>query len=189
MDDQPLEPLDIDDRTGGERLLAGGRAGVDRLGALLDTQPLDLAALIWMLCTSAWVGTQIYNGLQLSFGNGGGAFWNKLAVLARTGGPSIAITCLIGIVLAALVLDATAGRIALWLATIGGLWVGIAGLMQIAVVLHTKNNDVTLGISFDRGNRAVEVLQGLAFAGFGLVVAAVGYGLARMARSEPTDIS
>jgi hypothetical protein len=172
MDDQRLEPYAIDDRSPGVNTITGGRAG------------LDLAALVWMLCTITFVGCEIYSVLQIT-GNGfGSGFdssgWDKVAALATTGGPLVALSCIAAIALAAQV-RSTASRVALLLATVVGGWIAIAGALQIASVLRRGDHNVGFGLS--GGNRAVGVLGGLAFAGFGLVVAAVAMRL----DPPPTD--
>ena len=121
-DDEPLEPLDIDDRSPGERMIASGRAGVGRLGEIVDGRRFDIAALVWMLCTITFVGTEIYTAFRVtgSDGFGGDSLWNRLAALTSSRGPFVAVSCLVGIVLAVLSLDTAGGRTALWLATLGG---------------------------------------------------------------------
>src|SRR5215212_6640694 len=105
MDDEPLEPLNIDDRSPGERMLASGSRSVSRIGAMVDEQRLDFVALIWMVSTLVFTGTQIYDALDL-FGTTGPvpgfsvSSWDKIAALGQTGGPYLAVSCLVGIVLA-----------------------------------------------------------------------------------------
>lgn len=180
MNDPTLEPLDIDDRSPGERMLASGRARVGRMGGLVDDSRFDLAGLLWMLCTLTFVGCQIYTVLKFA---GGGTFngvtsdsslWQKIAGLSATGGPIVAISCLAGIGLAVM-FHTAAARFALFLATLGGAWVFVAGVFGIAATLH----EPMYASAFNAGNRAVGALAALSFAGIGLVVAAIGLRLMR----------
>ena len=173
MDDLPFEPLDIDDRSPGEKMLAGGRAGAGRIAELFDNQGFDLAAVIWMVSTVAFVGVEIYNALDL-FGRAGLTVgtWDKIAALGQTGGPTVALSCLVGIALAS-VLDSRAGRVAIVLAGVTGAWVLVAGLFDVTASLHRGENTLRLG--FSGGNRAVGVIAGLALAGLGLVVIMIAW--------------
>ena len=190
MDDQPLEPLDIDDRSPGEKMIDSGRTSFARLGEHFDNQGFDLAALIWMVSTIAVVGVEIYSALHL-FGGAGTlslGTWDKIAALGQTGGPVVAVSCLIGIALAA-VLDSAAGRIAIVLAGVVGVWVLVAGLFDVAAAAHRGNN--TFGFGFSRENRAVGVIGGLALAGLGLVVVMVAWraydrATSRVSSPQPT---
>jgi hypothetical protein len=138
---------------------------------LFDRQGLDIVALIWMVSTAAFVGVEIYSALHLFGGIGGRAFgtWDKIAALGQTGGPTVAVSCLIGIALAAL-LDSPAARIAIFLSGVTGAWVLVAGCFNVAAALHRNNSAYSVVIGFGRGNRAVGVIGGLALAGLGLVV-------------------
>ena len=124
-----------------------------------------------MVSTVAFVGVQIYSALNLFRGIGSSAFgtWDKIAALGQTGGPIVAVSCLIGIALAAL-LDSPAARFAIFLSGVTGAWVLVAGLFNIAAALHRNHSAYSLAIGFGRENRAVGVIGGLALAGLGLVV-------------------
>jgi hypothetical protein len=145
MDDQQLQPRELFDRQG-----------------------LDIVALIWMVSTLAFVGVQIYGALDLFGANHltAGA-WDKIAALGQTGGPIVAVSCLIGIALAA-VLDTPAARVAIVLAGVTGVWVLVAGVFDVAAALRRSDSIIRFG--FTSGNRAVGVIGGLALAGLGLVV-------------------
>jgi hypothetical protein len=171
---EPLEPLDLDDRSGGERMVAAGRAGADRFRELVADRRLDVVALIWMVSTATFVGVEIYSALRFF----GGTFpglggWQKVAALAQTGGPSVAVSCLVGIALAAWFDTATA-RLAIFLATVTGAWVLAAGVLDIAASAHSTalTFSVTSG-----GNRAVGVIGGVGLAGLGLVVVTIALPL------------
>ena len=166
MDDQPLEPLDIDDGSAGERGLAG-------LDGIVDRQGFELAAVIWMVSTVAFVGVQVYTALDLLEG-AGGTFdtWSKIAALGQTGGPIVALSCLAGIALATLA-GTRAARFAVFLAGATGAWVVVAGLFDVAATLH--RSEETLGFGFSQPNRAVGVIGGLALAGLGLVVSMLAW--------------
>jgi hypothetical protein len=142
MDDQPLEPRELFDRQG-----------------------LDIVALIWVGCTIASVGCQIYNVLDVV--GGGAQVWQKIAVLGQTGGPIVAVSCLIGIGLAALS-DTAAARFAIVLAGVVGAWVLVAGAFEVAAAVHSR--DTAIGFGFGHANRALSGISGLALAGLGLVV-------------------
>jgi hypothetical protein len=177
MDGDQLEPLDIDDRTGGERMIASGRAGISRLGELVDEQRLDIVALIWVGCLVAYTGTQIYGALDLFNGRVGGfgfGGWEKVAALASTGGPVIAISCVAGIALA-FTSDTAQARVAIVLAGIVGAWVFVAGVLNVAYAFHRPGNR-TFTFSLAQGsNRVVAAIGGLAVAGFGLVVMMIAW--------------
>jgi hypothetical protein len=190
IDDEPLEPLAIDDGSPGERMIGGGRAGMGRLGEIVDDQPFAVAALLWMVCTLISVGVGIYSVLDIF--PGGLAFpgrdaWTDIALLAQTGGPVVAIACVVGIALAALS-DTSTARFSLWLAAVGGAWVFVAGALGIAAALHGSDTGTITFIFSGRGNRAVAVVGGLAYAGLGLVVALVALRLARRRQAAP-DLS
>jgi hypothetical protein len=138
---------------------------------LFDRQSLDIVALIWMVSTAAFVGVEIYSALHLFRGIGSSAFgtWDKIAALGQTGGPIVAVSCLIGVALAAL-LDSPAARFAIFLSGVTGAWVLVAGFFNVAAALHRNDSPYSLAIGFGSGNRAVGVIGGLALAGFGLVV-------------------
>jgi hypothetical protein len=145
MDDQQLEPRELFDRQG-----------------------LDIIALIWVVSTVAAVGVEIYSALDLFGGThvAVGA-WDRIAALGQTGGPVVAVSCLIGIALAAMY-DSPAGRVAIVLAGVAGVWVLVAGLFDVAAALHRSDSPLRFG--FTSQNRAVGVIGGLALAGLGLVV-------------------
>jgi hypothetical protein len=168
MDD---EPLDIDDRSGGERLMASARVGVNRVGELVDEQRLDFVALLWVVCTVASTGVQIYRAVDL-FGETEPDTWGKLAALGQTAGATVAISCLIGIALA-LTSDTAVSRLAILLAGGVGAWVFAAGMFSFASSLHHENGGAPN--VFGQGNRVAGGIGGLAVAGFGLVVAMLAW--------------
>jgi hypothetical protein len=187
MDGEQLEPLDIDDRSPGERMIASGRAGVGRLGEIVDEQRLDIAALIWVGCTVAYLGTQIYSALDLFNGQfAGSGGWEKVAALAGTGGLGAALSCLAGIALA-LTCDTAPARVAILLAGVVGAWVFVAGDLNIAYALHQHGDSVQL---LSRGtNRGVAVIGGLALAGFGLVVMMIAWRAGATRPTVPAELS
>jgi hypothetical protein len=76
----------------------------------LRRQRLDVVALLWMVSTVAIVGVQIYGAFNFLDGRFPGfGTWEKVAALAQTGGPIVALSCLAGIALAAM-FDTTAAR-------------------------------------------------------------------------------
>lgn len=183
MDDQPLG---IDDRSGGERLAASARVGVQRVGELVDEQRLDFIALIWVGCTVAATGVQIYQVIDL-FGGAITDSWSKIAALGQTAGPTVALSCLFGIALA-LMSDTAVSRFAILLAGIVGAWVFAAGMFDTAAALHQDSGDV-IQAQFAQGNRAVGVIGGLALAGFGLVVVMLAWRAGGERASDTAEIS
>ena len=135
---------------------------------LFDRQGFDIAALIWMVSTAAFVAVEIYSALDLfDITHLSVGAWEKIAALGQTGGPAVAVSCLIGIALAS-VLDSPAGRFAIVLAGVTGVWVLVAGLFDVAAALHRSDSSLRFG--FTSQNRAVGVISGLALAGLGVVV-------------------
>jgi hypothetical protein len=188
MDSEQFEPLDIDDRSPGERLVASGRVGLSRLGELGAEQRLDFVALLWMVCIVAYTGVQIYQVVHL-FDQGIPVLdaWEKIAALGQTAAPITAVSCLVGIALA-LMSDTAVSRFAFLLAGIVGMWVLIAGAFDVATAVHHGDDEI-FGGQFAQGNRAVGVIGGLALAGFGLVVAMVAWRAGGTRPIEPPEIS
>jgi len=173
---EPLEPLDIDDRSGGERIAAAGRAAASRLGSRLDGLRLDVAGLIWMACVTVVVAVQIYSALHVLDGSAiGFGTWEKISALGgQTAGPTIAVSCFIGIVLAAW-FDTAAARFTLYLATLVGAWVLTAGVLVVASSAHSAERIFTFG----RENRAAGIIGGFGLAGLGFVIVLIAWPLAR----------
>jgi hypothetical protein len=189
MDGESLEPLDIDDRSPGERMVASGRAGGSRLGELVEEQRLDFVALLWMVCTIGFTGVQIYSALH----GFGGQFlrfdaWAKVAALGQTGGPIVALSCLGGIALAVMS-DTAVARFAILVAGVTGAWVFVAGVLNVASAVH-QGSDVLFRVAFlGGGNRAAEAIAGLALGGLGLVVMMVAWRAGGTRPAEPPEIS
>jgi hypothetical protein len=151
---------------------------MSRLGERVDEQRLDLVALIWVGCLVAYTGTQIYGAWNLFSGRPlGGPFfgnWERVAALASTGGPVIAISCVAGIALA-FTSDTAQARVAILLAGIVGAWVFVAGVLNVAYAFHQPANR-TFTFSFAQGsNRVAAAIGGLAVAGLGLVVMMIAW--------------
>lgn len=185
MDSEPLEPLDLDDRSPGERMLASSRVGMSRIGDLVDEQPIDIVALIWMLCTLAFTGVEIYQAFHLVGSGFNVSTWDKIAALGQTGGPIVAVSCLVGIVFA-VTSDTAIARFSILLAGIVGAWVFVAGVFDFASSVHQRTDSL---ITFGRGNRAVGAVGGLALAGLGLVVMMVAWRAGGPRPIESPDIS
>ena len=168
-EDEPLEPLDIDDRSPGERMVAIGREGLASVKAIVDDGRLDVAAVLWMLCAVATVGVGIYSALRSTdFGAGGGT-WAKITALGTIGGPGIAVFCIAGIALA-VPFKSPAARFALLLALAVGGWVVVSAGCDLASVLHdSTSRDAGLAA----GDRAAAAVQAVAYGGFGAVVVLV----------------
>ena len=146
---------------------------LDRFRELVADRRLDVVALIWMVATVAFVGVQIYSALHF-FGNSfpGYGAWQKVAALGQTGGPSVAVSCLAGIALAAW-FDTAAARVAILLAALVGTWVLAAGVLDIAASAHST----TVSFAITSGNRLAGVIGGIALAGLGLVVVMIAVPL------------
>jgi hypothetical protein len=172
MDSEPLEPLNIDDRSPGEKMLASGRVGMSRVGELVDEQRLDVAALVWMICTVTFTGVEIYQAFHL-FGASGfnPSTWDKIAALGQTGGPLVAMSCLVGIALA-ITTDSAVARWSIIMAGVLGAWVFVAGIFDFASNVHRSSESL---ISFNRGNRGAGAIGALALAGLGLVVMMIAW--------------
>jgi hypothetical protein len=179
MNDE-LEPIEIDDRSPGERMVASGRVGVSRIAEMLDEQRLDIAALIWVLCTVTFTGVQIYQAFNLFGSRFEASTWDKIAALGQTGGPVVAVSCIIGILLA-LTWDSAIARFSILLAGFVGAWVFVAGIFTVASNVH-KNADGN--IVFGQVNRGAGAIGGLAVAGLGLVVMMIAWRAASVADGE-----
>jgi hypothetical protein len=190
MNDAELEPIDIDDRSPGERMVAGTRAGLGRIGELVDEQRLDVVALIWVLCTITYTGVQIYGALNL-FNGRFGAFgnWEKIAALASTGGPGVAVSCVVGIALA-VTSETAMARFAIAVAGIVGAWVLVAGVLNVVYALHQRHGLNTISFSITEGsNRFVQAVGGVALGGFGLVVMMIAWRALGARPGEVAEIS
>ncbi len=156
-DDQPLEPLEF-----------------------LRKQRLDVVALLWMASTVAIVGVQIYSAFNFLSGPFPGfGTWEKVAALAQTGGPIVAVSCLAGIALAVM-FDTTAARAAIILAVIVGAWVLAAGVLDVVSAVHGPS-EVTFQLT--SRNRPIGAIGGLGLTGLGLVVVLI----ASAALTRPTS--
>jgi hypothetical protein len=179
MNDE-LEPIDIDDRSPGERMAAAGRVGMSRISQMIDEQRLDIVALIWVLATVTFTGVQIYQAFQLFGSRFEASTWDKVAGLGQTGGPVVAVSCIIGILLA-LTWDSAIARFSSLVAGIVGGWVFVAGVFTVASNVH-KNADGN--IVFGQTNRAAGAIGGLAVAGFGLVVMMIAWRAGSVADAD-----
>ena len=133
----------------------------------LRKQRLDVVALIWMVSTVAIVGVQIYGTFNFLSGRFPGfGTWEKIAALAQTGGPIVAVSCLAGS-RSPRCSTPTAARAAMILAVIVGAWVLAAGVLDIASAVHGPSM-VTFPLT--SRNRPIGVIGGLGLIGLGLVV-------------------
>jgi hypothetical protein len=176
----PIDPLEIDVRSPGERWADSGRAGVDRLQGLIEQQRLDIAALAWMIFLLLITGVEIYSALRLHGDSGfpgNTDWWSRLAFLAQSGNILLTFGGAIGIALA-VVHDSPVARRALQLAVIGGLWAIVANLMGIAVAFHDQSG-VTFTILGSGESKVVTALTYFGFGGLGLVIATVAWRFAR----------
>lgn len=170
----PIDPLEIDVRSPGERWADSGRAGFGRLQGLIEQQRLDIAAMVWMIFLLLITGAEIYAALRLhgtsGFGNGGD-WWTRLAFLAQSGNIVLIFGCAIGIALG-LLRESTIARRALQLAVLGGLWAIVANLMGIAVSFHEESGLAFTSLGGNE-NKVVTALIYFGFGGLGLVIATV----------------
>ncbi len=92
----------IDVRSPAERFTDSGREGVARMQERLRDGPLDVAALVWMVCVVGMTAAQIYGAFDSPFGGFGDSNgWLTAAVLASSGGFLLTTGCMIGVGLAA----------------------------------------------------------------------------------------
>ena len=186
IDDEPLEPLAIDDRSPGERMIAGGRAGLTELREFAERLQFDTIGLLWMLFALMIVGAEVYAALRYGNPGGfpggfGGDAWLKALLLAEESG-SFAVLCVIGIAFASLVQSARA-RLALWVAAAVGAWTAVAGLAGVVVAWHGYDTSDSPGVAIE--NRAVGSLRYFGFAGLGMLVVLVAGRLAQSRRAAP----
>jgi hypothetical protein len=177
----------IDVRSPSERLADSGRDGVARLQERLRNSPLDVAALVWMICVIGFLAVQIYSAFSSPFDDFTDSDgWFKAALLASSGGFALTAGCMIGISLAAW-RDTRPARVALVAAVIGGAWAIVASLIGVAVIFHED----TLGIgsllsSNFADNRAVSAFGQLMLGGLGVVVVFVAASLLVSRRATPS---
>jgi len=181
----------IDVRSPAERLTDSGRDSLGRLQERLRGSPLDIAALIWMICVIGLLATEIYSAFAAQLdGFGESTAWFKAALLASSGGFSLAAGCMIGVGLAAWVHSRQA-QVALLLAVIGGAWSTVAGLIGVAVIYNDDvGGPLVLGNYAD--NRVVVSLGQLFQGGLGIVVVLVAASMLasrRPARSGDPEIA
>ena len=193
LDDEPLEPIAIDDRSPGERMIAGGRAGLTELRGVAERLHFDTIALLWMLFALMIVGAEVYAALRYGNTTGfpapggfGGDVWLKALIVAEESG-SFAILCVIGIAFASLVPSARA-RLALWIAAAVGAWTVVAGLAGVVAAGHGYYSLSTGEPGPPIVSRAVGSVRYFGFAGLGMLVVLVSWRLATAAR-EPVDLS
>jgi hypothetical protein len=170
-DDLPI----IDVRSPAERWSDAGRDGVARLQERLRDSPLDVAALIWMICVAGMAAVQIYGAFDSRFDGFGETDdgWFTAAMLASSGSFVLSLGCMVGIGLAAWA-DSVAARVALVLAVIGGAWAIVASLIGVAVIYHEGG---PLSLTNFGENRAVNSIGTLMEGGLGVVAALVAVSL------------
>jgi hypothetical protein len=185
-----LEPIAIDDRSLGERMIAGSRTGYARMREIAQRQRFDAIALLWMVCVLIIVGSEIYSTLRR--GSLGGAFggladdwWYKVELLAEISGGWAFVT-LLGVGLAALVTGARA-RLALWIATAIGVCAFAGSIAGVAVSWHD------FGGPLDNArppidDRLVGTVRYLGYAGLALLVVLIAWGLLSTYR-RPAEIA
>jgi hypothetical protein len=176
----PEGPL-IDARSPAERWAEAGRAGFDRVRAMIENGRLDLAGLWWMRLLLVYAGLQIYSALR---GDGFGSdWWTRTAVLSSAGGLLLIFGSVAGVVLAAF-FDTSAARRTLRLAVAAGAWVVLAGFVGVVVSFHA---DAAVPIAIPRGGegKVVSVLFNLCYAGLGGVVAVLARQLLNVQASQP----
>jgi hypothetical protein len=168
------------------KIQSGGSA-LERLRAQGEQQRLDTVALVWMVLVAAITAATIYSALR--FGNiegfvGENDWWLKLRLLASSGGTLAIFGSAVGIALAVL-FEGARSRVALRLATLVGVWAGIASVVGIAVTFH---DDSLAGPSVRAlDGRLSDALVYLALAALGVLVATVAW---RFSRAEiPNELS
>ncbi|MGO9877225.1 MAG: hypothetical protein ACLPVY_25885 [Acidimicrobiia bacterium] len=177
------EPL-IDVRSPAERWSDAGRANFERFRALVEDGRLDLVALWWMIFVVAYSLVEIYSALRASgFGNSPGStdWWTKADLLASSGGISLVLTSMMGILLAAF-FDGPAARLAFRLAIVGGAWAVAMSLLDIVVAFHENTGPIPEFLPSGAEAKVVTSLGALCVGGLGLVIALAGWRLAPSGR-------
>jgi hypothetical protein len=179
----------IDVRSPAERFADSGRDGLARLRERLDDGPLDVAALIWMICVIGTLAVQIYGAFDNQFdGSFDSEGWFTAAVLASSGNYVLAFGCMLGIGLAAWG-DSGPARVALALAILGGAWAIVASLIGVAVIYHESLAGSLLFLTSLGDNRAVSSVGTLLQGGLGIVVVLVASSLLASRRASPASDS
>jgi hypothetical protein len=156
-----------------------GGSALERLRARGEEQRLDVVALVWMVLVLAIAAATIYSALR--FGNiegyvGEEDWWFKLRLLVSSGGTTTIFGSAIGIVLA-VVFEGARSRLTLQLATVGGIWAGIAGVVGVVVTFHDDSLPEPVVRAFD--GRLSHALVYLALAALGILVATVAWRFSR----------
>jgi len=157
-----------------------GETSLERLREHGSRPRLDTVALVWMVFVLAITAATVYSALR--FGNitgyaGESDWWLKLRLLASSGGTIAVFGSAIGVVLA-VVFAGARSRVALRLATVGGMWAGVAGVVGVVVVFH---NESVPGESVAFDGRVSDAAVFAVFAALGVIVATVAW---RFSRSE-----
>jgi len=177
------EPL-IDARSPAERWSDAGRANFERFRALVEDGRLDLVALWWMIFVVAYSVVAIYSALRSSgFGNSPGStdWWTKADLLTSSGGLTLALFSMVGVVLAAF-FDGPAARLAFRLAMVGGAWAMLMSLLDIAVAFHENAGPIAGFLPSGTEAKVVTSLGALCVGGLGLVIAVAAWRLAPSGR-------
>jgi hypothetical protein len=178
------EPL-IDARSPAERWSDAGRANFERFRALVEDGRLDLVAMWWMIFVIAYTVVAIYSALRSSgFGNSPGStdWWTRADLLTNSGGVTLVLFTMIGVVLAAL-FDGPAARHAFRLAMVGGAWAALMSLLDIAVAFHENTGPIAGFLPSGTEAKVVTSLGALCFGGLGLVIALAAWRLAPSGRA------
>jgi hypothetical protein len=156
-----------------------------RLRARGEQQHLDVAALVWMVFVLTIIAVTIYSALRFGniLGNAGTEdWWFKLRLLAQSGGTVAIFGSVVGVGLA-VVFEGPRSRLALRLATVAGMWAGIAGVVGVVVSFHGSSSFPAT--AFD--GRLAGALTYVALAGLGVIAATVAWRFSQTA--TPTDLS
>jgi hypothetical protein len=162
-----------------------GGSPLARLRARGEQQRLDVVALVWMVFVLTVIAVTIYSVLR--FGNilgnpGDEDWWLKLRLLAQSGGTVAIFGGVVGVGLA-VVFEGPSSRLALRLATVAGMWAGIAGVVGGVVSFHGSASFPAT--AFD--GRVAGALIYAASAGLGVIVATVAWRFSQA--DAPADIS
>ncbi len=179
------EPL-IDVRSPAERWSDAGRANFERFRALVEAGRLDLVALWWMIFVVAYSIVVIYSALRASgFANSPGStdWWTKAELLSSSGGLSLVLASMIGVVLAAF-FEGPAARLAFRLATVGGAWAAVMSLLATVVAFHENTGPIGGFLPSGTEAKVVTSLGALCVGGLGLVIALAGWRLAPAGRGR-----
>jgi hypothetical protein len=146
------------------RIDTAAETPLTRLRAVVETDRLDLAALIWMVGVLVYVGSAIcfavmFNSEADRLG-GTTDTWATVLQLSHTVDLAVLGALVIGLAIAAAV-DSALSRAAAMLGVVGGAWAVVAGFMRIAFQAAAPDKTQASGQSvFEYGTGFVVIALG-----------------------------